>query len=193
MRRRALAAFILVALIAPAYADGVSDIAAASAAAQAQDFNRAAQLYGHALADADLTPFNQALAHDGRGAAYFQLKQYDRAISDYTAAIKLQPDCAPCYNNRGMAYGEKDLAEAAIIDFNDAIRLAPQDFNGYFNRGNVYYSKNDYDHAIADYTAAIGIRADCAACYHNRGVAEQGASQFDKANEDLNTADQMKH
>jgi tetratricopeptide (TPR) repeat protein len=193
MRRLALAGLLLIALAVPSHADGIADIAAGDAAAQAHDYIRAVQIYSRALSDASLTPYNRALAHDGRGAAYFQLKQYDRAISDYTVAIKLQPDCAPCYNNRGMAYGAKDLADAAIIDFNDAIHLAPKDFNGYFNRGNVYYGKNDFDHAIADYTAAIAIRSDCAPCYHNRGVAEQGKSDFDKANEDLNTADQMKH
>jgi hypothetical protein len=89
MRRFALAAWALVALVVPAYADGATDIAAASGAAQAQDFNRAVQLYGHALSDADLTPFNQALAHHG-GALPIS------SSSNTTARSRITPRRSSC-------------------------------------------------------------------------------------------------
>ena len=42
-------------------------------------------------------------AYNNRGNAYVDLKQYDKAIADYTEAIRLKPDYAGAYYNRGLA------------------------------------------------------------------------------------------
>jgi tetratricopeptide (TPR) repeat protein len=191
--KRALAVLILVLCANAARADALTDIDAAISAARARDFGEAIRLYTSALATQNLKPFNQSVAYDGRGSAYYQEGRLDQAIADYSAALQLQPDCSRCHNDRGVAYDRKWQFDNAIVDFSDAIRLDPGEFDGYFNRGNAYYSKNDYDHAVADYTAAIAIKADCGECYRNRGVAYQKLGQLDNANEDLNTADQMRH
>jgi len=39
-----------------------------------------------------------------RGNAYFNLKQYERAIEDYTEAIHLKPEYALAYYSRGVSY-----------------------------------------------------------------------------------------
>ncbi len=39
-----------------------------------------------------------------RARAYEYLKQYDKAIRDYTRAIKLNPKSDELYNNRGACY-----------------------------------------------------------------------------------------
>ena len=44
-----------------------------------------------------------AEAYLRRGDQYAAAQDYDRAISDYTQAIKLNPDYAEAYNNRGYA------------------------------------------------------------------------------------------
>jgi len=191
--KRALAVLVLVLCAGAARADALTDIDAAISAARARDFGEAIRLYTSALATQNLKPFNQSVAYDGRGSAYYQEGRLDQAIADYTAALKLQPDCSRCLNDRGLAYDRKWQLDDAVADFTDAIRLDPGEFDGYFNRGNAYYGKTDYEHAVADYSAAIAIKADCGVCYHNRGVAYQELGQLDKANEDLNTADQMKN
>src|SRR5208282_179084 len=183
--RRALAVLVLVLSANVARADALTDIDAAQSAARAQDFVEAIRLYTSALATPNISRFNQSIAHDGRGSAYYQEGRWDLAISDYSAALQLQSDCGRCFNNRGLAYDQKGQLDKAISDFNQAISLEPGEFDGYFNRGNAYYGKTDYEHAVADYTAAIAIKADCGVCYHNRGVAYQELGQLDKANEDL--------
>jgi len=60
--------------------------------------------------------YNQALGssvnpayviHD-RGLAYINIKEYNKAVDDFTEAIKMRPDelgfVAQCYNDRGVAY-----------------------------------------------------------------------------------------
>ena len=41
-----------------------------------------------------------------RGIAYDKKGDYDRAIEDYTKAIKLDPTRAHAYANRGVVYGK---------------------------------------------------------------------------------------
>src|SRR5262249_1166922 len=48
-----------------------------------------------------------AAAYFKRGSAYRAKEDYDRAIMDYTEAIRLDPNSASAYNNRGLAYQDK--------------------------------------------------------------------------------------
>ena len=58
-----------------------------------------------------------------RGNAYLGQGKFDKAISDYNEAIRLDPNHVRTYYNRGNAYvrtGERDKADA---DFATAKRL----------------------------------------------------------------------
>jgi tetratricopeptide (TPR) repeat protein len=126
-------------------------------------------------------------AEDGASAAFnrgyvaFDKKEYDKAISDYTEAIRLKPDNAFAYNNRGYAYDAKKDYDKAISDYTEAIRLKPDYAISYNNRGNAYGAKKDYDKAISDYTEAIRLKPDYAFAYNNRGNAYDEKKEYDKA------------
>jgi tetratricopeptide (TPR) repeat protein len=49
----------------------------------------------------------------GRGEDFSSDHDYDRAIADYSTAIRLKPDYAEAYNDRGFAYYLKGDAERA--------------------------------------------------------------------------------
>jgi tetratricopeptide (TPR) repeat protein len=50
---------------------------------------------------------------------------HDRAIEDYTAALRIDPDYAAAYNNRGWVYYRKGLYDQAIEDYTAALRIDP--------------------------------------------------------------------
>jgi tetratricopeptide (TPR) repeat protein len=56
-------------------------------------------------------------------ACYANKGYHDKAIADYTKAIKLQPKSGVTYNNRGKAYSEKGDYDKADIDFKKAKKL----------------------------------------------------------------------
>ena len=54
-------------------------------------------------------------------------KDYDRAIADYDAALKLDPKFQRAYNNRGAAGRQKGDRARALQDYAEAVRLDPSD------------------------------------------------------------------
>ena len=99
---------------------------------------------------------NRAGGYLNRGIAYRAKGEPDRAIADFTQAIKLNPR-ASAYNTRGTAYGDKGEYDAAIADFTKAIELDPQDAKAYGNRGSAYHAKGETERAIAEYRKALSI------------------------------------
>ena len=74
------------------------------------------------------------MAYTNRGVAYNDLKQYERAISDYNKAIELNPNFALAYNNRGWAYYCLKKYQQALKDFDKAIELNPNNTQAKNNR-----------------------------------------------------------
>jgi Flp pilus assembly protein TadD len=73
-----------------------------------------------------------------RGWDFYNRQDYDRAISEYNEAIKLEPHNATYYFARGVAYLDTNDYDKAISDFNEAIRLEPNNASAYNNRGTAY-------------------------------------------------------
>jgi len=93
---------------------------------------------------------DSAEAYKKRGNAYYEKGQYDKAISDYSKAIELNPRYANAYNNRGNVYDEKGLHDKAISDLSKAIELNPKYAVAYNNRAISYFYKKEYDKAWND-------------------------------------------
>src|SRR5712692_11102578 len=66
-----------------------------------------------------------AEAFNYRGMAYRSKDDSDRAIQDYSKAIKLNPKFASAFNNRGVAYDHKDDSDRATQASKQAIQVAP--------------------------------------------------------------------
>lgn len=106
---------------------------------------------------------------NGRAAA--RARDYERAISLYTEAIRLKPGFAAAYARRGGAYAMTGEIERAIADCNKALRLDPENADAYRNRGVAYGIRGGHDLAIADYGRAIHLKPRDADLYNNRGAA----------------------
>ena len=112
-----------------------------------------------------------ALIAGGYSAA--RSKQYDRAISSFTAALQTKPDKSIAfftYFFRAMAYSEKGQLDKALSDFNTAIQLNSKYAPAYLNRGNAYSRIGNTDKAVNDCTAAIQLNPKNAAAYYNRAI-----------------------
>ncbi|MUG92530.1 tetratricopeptide repeat protein [Scytonema sp. UIC 10036] len=98
-------------------------------------------------------------------------KDYERAIDDFTAAIRYKPDFALAYNNRGFArYAQKDY-EGALADYNQAIRLHPKNALLYISRAFVRYARKDDKGAIEDFNQAVRLKPELVEAYKDQGFA----------------------
>jgi tetratricopeptide (TPR) repeat protein len=79
-------------------------------------------------------PSTDASAYYRSGIEYYKKGDYDRAIADFSQAIRLDPNYAFAYYNRGVTYKTKGDADRAIEDYTQAIRINPNHANSYINR-----------------------------------------------------------
>ena len=123
------------------------------------------------------TTGGSALDYNRSGLEYFGKKDYNRAITEFSQAIRLNSNYAEAYNNRGNAYSAKGDYNLAIADFTQAIRLEPNNAEAYSNRGEAYSGKEDYVRAIADLDQAIRLDPNNAQAYSRRALAYWGKGE----------------
>ena len=126
------------------------------------------------------------------GNTKFDLGDYKGAITDYTQAIRLNPDYAKAYFNRGLAKYKLDQHSAAIADYDSAIRLKPDYADAYNNRGVAKGDLGQHFSAIADYDSAIRLKPDLAEAYYNRGNSKYKLGQHFAAIADYDSAIRLK-
>jgi len=81
------------------------------------------------------TKKDRASAYHNRGLAHAINADLDRAIADFSGAIRLEPTNADSFISRGSAYSAKGDNSRAIANFDEALRLDPINVRAYFNRG----------------------------------------------------------
>ncbi|HEY0801931.1 MAG TPA: tetratricopeptide repeat protein, partial [Steroidobacteraceae bacterium] len=96
---------------------------------------------------------NRAIALRNRASFYQQKGDFDRAIADYTTALK-HPEPrgvkAKIYLNRGLTYFRKGDEVGALDDYGEAVALDPKLASAYLNRATILMKRGDDDRAIAD-------------------------------------------
>lgn len=117
-----------------------------------------------------LSKYPSSVAYNGRGLAFYEIKQYDAAVSDFIQALKLDPDFATAYYNRGNAYDARKDYGKAIADYSKAIGYKPEYAKAYNNRGLTYGRVGKFKKAINDFTQAVRIDPTYAKAYNNRGM-----------------------
>jgi len=131
---------------------------------------------------------NNADAFYSRGRAYYDKKDYDRAIQDYTEALRLNPTHVFAFNNRGNAYLDKKQSDLAIADYDRAIAYDSNYSIAYYNRARAYSAKKDDERALQDYEMAIRINPKYAAALYNRGNIYRAKKDYDRAIKDYDEA-----
>ncbi len=108
-----------------------------------------------------LDPKNHA-AKLNRGIAYWNKKEYARALLDYNALIQANPADAEAYYNRGLVYMDQNKNNDALADFEKYVSMdvTSKDYlaDGYLNKGIVRYRKGDLTGSVSDLTKAISLR-----------------------------------
>ncbi|MGY8708568.1 retroviral-like aspartic protease family protein [Bradyrhizobium sp. 18BD] len=66
-----------------------------------------------------------AQAHIARGLAWYELRDYDRAISDFSRAIGIDPKYVRAFYYRGLAFEKKGKLQDALADYRYFAQVDP--------------------------------------------------------------------
>lgn len=123
--------------------------------------------------------FLQSLIYVKRGIGFRLKSDYDKAISDFETAGKINPQFTAvqrhlhsAYNSRGLLRFNKKDYKTAYDDITMAINLNPKSPTPYINRCVIHlYGWKDADRAIEDCSAAIRLSTKSSMAFNHRGYA----------------------
>ena len=99
-----------------------------------------------------------ATAFVNRGTLHLVRGENDKAINDFSQAIKADPKLASAYNDRGVALSAQHRQADAIADFSQAIALKADNADQvHFNRAMAYEDSGDLKRAYIDYREAAKL------------------------------------
>ncbi len=130
---------------------------------------------------------NSMTAYDyvERGNKYASIGDYDRAIVDFSDAIRLNRDDGDFWYLRGLAREHKGEYQEAISDFSRAIRRE-QDFEeAYQHRGACRVKLGKYGDATEDFDEAIRLNPNNSLAYYYKGRIHRLFLRLDLAKADI--------
>ena len=143
----------------------LKEVAAGEKAQQRWDYAEAIKHFSKAL---EKNP-RDVLTLAYRGWMYCRTGELDRALTDTTLAIQLDPKCAPAYWARATAHNHRDELDKAIADLSAAIRLDPNASDYFSTRGDIYLRHGDAEKAMGDYNRAIELDSEKPVTFCERG------------------------
>ena len=167
-RAGVIAGVVAMGLSGPALAQSASTVArdrandglrAGVAALKAGDAQGAIAKLTPVISSASLPAERAAFALFYRAAAHQRLRQYIRAIQDYSQAITLnamsRPVLAMSHYNRGLSFEASGKSSAALNDFSRAITLNDRFAQAYNARADIMRKLGRHQDAIRDYQASL--------------------------------------
>jgi tetratricopeptide (TPR) repeat protein len=153
----ALGAALALALGAGAMAQYANSLAACGSAYAKKDPKDQIRLYTLCIEKGALEVKNRAGAYNNRGVAYLEAGEIDKALVDFNAAIRDDPDWGLAYVSRATILMQKGELDAAEKDLTAATKLPPNRIWGpaFYYRGLVRQARGDFADALADYRAAV--------------------------------------
>jgi len=103
---------------------------------------------------------DEAVSAFRRGNAYYAVKNYRRAVNDYSRALEHAPRCPEIYFNRAITQEKAGRISKALEDYSSAVAVDSQYVKAYCNRASLCWLQGDRDQALEDMkrAARLGLR-----------------------------------
>jgi tetratricopeptide (TPR) repeat protein len=121
------------------------------------------------------------------GNIYYGQGNYSAAETEYSMAVKLNPNVEENEYALGQAYLAQDKYAGAETQFKKVIRLASTDASGYYSLGQTYHKMGEYDAALEQFNKALSIESDYTDVYLEMGKTYVDMKESAKASETLTT------
>jgi tetratricopeptide (TPR) repeat protein len=163
---------------------------ASRAASVSLEDSRKAALSACLLPPADRTTqaWIQSAKNFNQGLESARQKNYDRALGEFDAAIKLYPNNTAAYVGRGTVYNAQEHYDRAIEQYNHVIKLMPNCFSALNGRCWARAILGDLQAALTDCNDALRLYSGLSSIVDSRGFVFLKMGYFDNAITDYDTA-----
>jgi WD40 repeat protein/tetratricopeptide (TPR) repeat protein len=120
-----------------------------------------------------------------RGLVHARLRQGDRAIADFTAALTRGEDPALARFHRGLVYSALEDWQQAEADLAAAAALWKWDHDAWARLGRAQVGLGRWDKAVQDFSAAAALKPDHRPAWAGRGMANGGLGRWQDAVRDF--------
>ena len=137
------------------------------------------------------TDFDKALFN--RGLVYSELNDFNKALSDFDALLKINPRYSPeVYYHKGLCFfGQHEYLKAAG-SFEEAIAKKYESADNYYYLGVCRFLDDNLDVALSSFNKAIALNPNFAYAYHDRASAYRKKDDLLRANADYEQAIKLK-
>lgn len=120
----------------------------------------------HLVETSDAVDYSDA--YYNRGNLYYNDKNYDAALADYTVTIEYYTGAKnvqagvldKAYHNRALCYYNKGLYQEAIDDYTRALAINPGYAWAHYGKGYSHFMLNQNDSAIAEFESILNSEID---------------------------------
>ncbi|KPJ92824.1 MAG: hypothetical protein AMJ53_08620 [Gammaproteobacteria bacterium SG8_11] len=128
-----------------------------------------------------------------RGIQYGKLGHYDKAVVDYSSAIRINPQLTVAYIDRAVGYARLEKYDEAYADLNSVLQAQPNNLRAYVTRGTLNFLVGKYQNAAADFKSYLRLNPNdiyrmlwlfLSEKYHNRNAVSEVPQFSGKVNLD---------
>jgi tetratricopeptide (TPR) repeat protein len=164
---------------------GIARTALGDKALAGEDYIDAVQHYDRLIDPGNpdsLALYRRAVALDASGDT-------DKALEDYSAAIKADPKSSLAFLGRGVLLAVRKRAyDRAIQDFGRVLAIEPDNVEALVSRGDAFAQLGDFGRAMADLNRAVTLAPDKPTVLLTRGQAESRRNNLAGAMRDYEAA-----
>jgi tetratricopeptide (TPR) repeat protein len=143
--------------------------------------------------DKNLSRQKLAQIHYNIGVCFYQLKQLDKAVTEFEQAVKLNPNYEKAFYALGMAEADLQHWSGAEKAFRQVLKLSKgRHGEAWFDLAFVYVGQKKYDEAFASFQKAINFGSKSVGASHNNlGVIYAIKGDLQMANKEIETAQSL--
>ncbi len=132
-------------------------------------------------------------AYNNLGYYYYHWeKNYDKALREYTTAIKADSNYYQAWSNRGVVYNNMEKHEEAVRDFTICLSLDPGNNDGLIGKANSLSALLRFEEALPFYNQYLQKKPGDANAVLKRGTANVQLGRYEEALADLEKSKELK-
>jgi tetratricopeptide (TPR) repeat protein len=132
--------------------------------------------------------FSRADAYCGRARTYYGMREFDKAIADFSAALKLDSRNGGALIGLGNTYFCKDQYKKSVDYYTQALGIYPKYAYLFVWRCQAFQALRDLPRALADAEEAVRLTPDDPFARLIRGKALQASCEYERAIDDYAAA-----